>query len=114
MTEKRKIRNMIRVKENNKSDRPILSVSRSNKNISAQVLNIDGNIVVSSTSSSKDMKVKLKGKSGIEIADFVGIDIAKKAMEKGIKEIVFNKSEYRYSGRVKTLADAARKTGLIF
>ena len=56
----------------------------------------------------------LSKKSGIEIAEIVGEDLGKKAIEKNIKEVVFNKGPYMYTGRVKALADAARKSGLIF
>ena len=112
--EKRKVRTTLQVKKNNKSKRDILVVFRSNKNISAQIIGLDGNVLVSATSSSKTMKDSLKGKSGIEIGACVGAEIAKKAVEKGIKEVVFNKGPYMYTGRVKALADAARENGLIF
>lgn len=112
--EKRKIRTTLQVRKNNKSQKSILVVFRSNKNISAQIIDLNGNVLASATSSSKIMKDSLKGKSGIEIASAVGEEIAKKAIENNVKEVVFNKGPYIYTGRVKALADAARKSGLIF
>lgn len=112
--EKRRIRTALQVKRNNKSRRSILNVFRSNKNIYAQIIDLDGNVLVSATSSSKEMKDALAKKSGVEIAEFVGEDLGKKAIEKNIKEVVFNKGPYMYIGRVKALADGARKAGLNF
>ena len=60
------------------------------------------------------MEKVLAGKTGVEIAGVVGTEIAKKALEKDIKEVVFNKGPYLYIGRIKALADAAREAGLIF
>lgn len=113
-TEKRKIRTTLQVKKNNKSKKNILVVFRSNKNISAQIIDLNGSVLASATSSSKIMKDSLKGKGGIEIAASVGEEIAKRAIENNVKEVVFNKGPYMYTGRVKALADAARKNGLIF
>jgi large subunit ribosomal protein L18 len=112
--EKRKIRTTLQVKANNKHKKPILSVLRSNKNISVQLLAINGNVIVTSTSASKEMKEKLAKKKGVEIAEAIGEDIAKKALAKGVSEIVFNKGPYKYIGRIKALADGARKAGLVF
>ncbi|MDR2526854.1 MAG: 50S ribosomal protein L18 [Rickettsiales bacterium] len=112
--EKRRDRNTLRIQKCNKSGRPILSVFRSNKNISVQIIDIDGKVITTSTSASKDNKLKLAKKSGIDIACFIGEDIAKKALDKNVKEIVFNKGPYSYTGRVKAVADGARKGGLVF
>lgn len=113
-SEKRKIRTTLQVKKNNKGRRDILNVFKSNKNIYAQILDLNGNVLVSATSNSKEMKEALAKKSGIEIAEAVGEAIGKKALEKNIKEVVFNKGPYMYIGRVKALAEGARKVGLIF
>jgi large subunit ribosomal protein L18 len=112
--EKRKIRNSLRVEKHNKNNRPVLNIFKSNRNIFVQILGENGVVLVTSTSSSKESKTKLNGKKGIEVASAIGEEIAKKAIEKNIKEIVFNKGPYRYAGRIQALADAARKIGLIF
>ncbi|MDD2839937.1 MAG: 50S ribosomal protein L18 [Rickettsiales bacterium] len=113
-SEKRKVRNTLQVKESNKSRRNILSVFRSNKNIFAQIIDLNGNVLVSATSSGKEMEKLLTKKSGVEIAAVVGEVLAKRAIENNIKEVVFNKGPYMYIGRVKALADGARKAGLVF
>ena len=112
--EKRKIRTTLQVKRNNKGKRNILNIFKSNKNIYAQIIDLQGNVLVSATSNSKEMKESLAKKSGIEIAEIVGEDLGKKAIAKNIKEVVFNKGPYMYIGRVKALADAARNKGLEF
>ena len=112
--EKRRARNTLQIKKNNKGGRNILNVFKSNKNIYAQVIDLNGNVLVSATSNSKEMKEILKDKSGVEIAEVVGENIAKKAIEKNIKDVVFNKGPYMYIGRVKALAEGARKAGLNF
>ena len=112
--EKRKKRVTLQIKKNNKNGRNILNVFRSNKNITAQIIDLSGNVLVVSSSSYKDLKDKVSKKSGIEIATIVGKDVAMKAIEKGIREIVFNKGPYMYIGRVKALADSVRENGLKF
>jgi len=112
--EKRRNRTRTKVAARNKSQKVRLAVHRSNKNIAAQIINLDGSIVKSFSSLNiKDEKLK-KDKSGIEIAAIVGENIAKLAVKAKVTEVVFDKSGYLYSGRVKSLADAARKNGLKF
>ena len=90
---------------------PRLNVFRSNANIHAQIIDdVAGNTLVSA--SSVDMKLENGG--NIEAARLVGAEIAKRAAEKNIKEVVFDRGGYVYSGRVKALADAAREAGLEF
>ncbi len=89
--------------------RPRLSIFRSNTGIYAQVID-DSKGVTLVASSTKDLKI---GKN-IAAAKQVGTDVAKKAMEKGIKAVVFDRSGYTYHGRIKALADAAREAGLQF
>ena len=113
-SEKRKIRNSIQVKKNNKSKRNILNVFRSNKNIYAQIIDLNGKVLAFASSGSKDLEKLLDKKTGTEIAEIVGELIGKKALEKGITEVAFNKGPYLYIGRVKALADGARKAGLNF
>lgn len=113
-SEKRRVRNSLQIKKNNKNKRMILNVFRSNKNIYAQIIDLNGNVLVAAGSNGKEMEKLTAKKSGIEIAGIIGEAIAKKALEKNIKEVVFNKGPYLYIGRVKALAEAARKAGLIF
>ena len=90
-------------------ERPRLSVYRSNTGIYAQIID-DSKGVTLVASSSKVLKV---GKT-VAAAKQVGDDVAKKALAKGIKSVVFDRSGYLYHGRIKALADAAREAGLIF
>jgi len=93
------------------SGRPRLTVFRSNKAIYAQIIDdSQGKTLVSA--SSKDKAVKGKGK--IETASLVGELVAQKALKAKIKKVVFDKGGYKYHGRVKALADGARKAGLEF
>jgi len=113
-SEKRKVRNTLQIKKNNKNRKNILNVFRSNKNIYAQIIDLNGNVLVSATSNGKEMEKLLAKKNGVEIATIIGENLAKKALENNIKEVVFNKGPYAYIGRVKALADGARKAGLVF
>jgi large subunit ribosomal protein L18 len=93
------------------AERPRLAVFRSNKHISAQVIDdVKGVTLVSSSS----MTLKLENGSNIEAAVTVGADIAKKALAQNITAVVFDRSGYIYHGRVKALAEAAREAGLKF
>ena len=93
-----------------------LSVFRSNSNIYAQIIDDKKqSTLLASSSLDKNLKKKAGDKTGnIQAAIAVGNDIAKKAKEKGIKEVYFDRSGYLYHGRVKALAEAARKEGLQF
>ena len=92
--------------------RPRLSVFRSDKNIYAQVIDDSKGVTVAHASSLEGGK----GKSGSnkDAAAKVGALIAQRAMEKGVKDVVFDRGGYIYHGRVKALADAAREAGLNF
>lgn len=111
---KRKSRTTHKLKKRNKSNRPILTVFRSNKNFYAQIIDLTGKVLVTFSSKSKELAGKLKGKTGIEVATLVGEGLAKAAAKAKIKEVVFNKGPYLYSGRVKAFCEAARKNGLLF
>ena len=93
-----------------------LSVFRSNSNIYAQIIDDEKQTTLLAYSSlDKEFKKKSGGKSGnISTAIEVGSSIAKKAKEKGIKDVYFDRGGYLYHGRVKALAEAARKEGLNF
>ena len=93
-------------------ERPRLSVYRSEKNIYAQIIDdVNAVTLVSASSLDKDFSAKGGNKEG---AKLVGEMIAKKALDKGVNEVVFDRGGYIYHGRVQQLADAARESGLKF
>lgn len=93
-------------------ERPRLSVYRSEKNIYAQIIDdVNAVTLVSASSLDKDFSAKGGNKEG---AKLVGEMIAKKALDKGVNEVVFDRGGYIYHGRVQQLAEAARETGLKF
>ena len=95
------------------NDRYRLSVSRSSKNISAQIIDDVKNItLVSASSIDKEIKEQRKNKS--ELSTIVAEMIAKKANEKNIKKIYFDRGIYKYHGRVKIFAETLRKNGMEF
>jgi large subunit ribosomal protein L18 len=97
------------------SERPRLCVFRSLKNIHAQVINDStGHTLVAASSLDADIKSKVAGKKKTEVAGEVGSLIARRALDKGIKKLAFDRGGFKYHGRVKALAEAARKSGLDF
>ncbi len=95
--------------------RPRLSVYRSGRHIYAQVIDdLAGNTVASASSLEKDMRGSLKTGADINAAAEVGKLVASRAKEAGVEDVVFDRGSYRYHGRVKALADAAREGGLNF
>lgn len=103
----------IRNKVSGTAERPRLSVYRSLNNIFAQIIDdVKGVTLVSASTVEKDGKIE--NGSNVEAAKIIGERIAKKAIEKGIKAVVFDRSGYVYTGRIKALADAAREAGLEF
>ena len=92
-------------------ERPRLTVFRSLKHISAQVIDDDKGVVLAAVA---DVHVDTKGKKPVEIASFVGAEVAKKAKAAGVTKVVFDRGAYLYHGRVKALAEAARENGLEF
>ena len=104
----------IRNKVNGTAERPRLSVYRSLNNIFAQIIDdVNGVTLVSASTIDKALKGSELG-ANIEAAKIIGERIAKKALEKGIETVVFDRSGYIYTGRIKALADAAREAGLKF
>jgi large subunit ribosomal protein L18 len=92
-----------------------LSVFRSSKHIYAQVIDdVKGQTVASASSIEKDMRGSLKTGANVDAAKAVGKLVAQRALEKGIKDVVFDRGGYLYHGRIKALADAAREGGLNF
>ena len=95
--------------------RPRLSVFRSNNHMYAQIIDDDaGNTLVAASTLEKDVKAELKKTNDVEAAAYLGTVIAKKALDKGIKEVVFDRGGFIYQGKIKALADAAREAGLTF
>jgi large subunit ribosomal protein L18 len=95
--------------------RPRLSVFRSGKNMYAQVIDdTAGKTVAAASTLDKDLKASLKTGADKAAAAAVGKLVAERALAAGIKQVVFDRGSYLYHGRVKTLADAARESGLDF
>ena len=109
-----RIRMRIRKKISGTAEKPRIAVFRSNKQIYAQVVDDNNGVTLLSVSSKEK---ELAGQTGIkktEQAKLVGKSLAAKCKEKGIENVVFDRSGYKYHGRVKSLADAAREGGLKF
>jgi large subunit ribosomal protein L18 len=98
------------------SERPRFTVYRSLKNVYAQIVDdTTGNTIVSASTLAKEIRDELKAvQSSTEVCKRVGALAAKKALEKNIKEVVFDRNGYLYHGRVKAVADGAREAGLKF
>ena len=112
----RQIRHMrVRNKISGTAERPRLSVYRSLNNIYAQVIDdVAQNTIVSASTLDEELKGKLNGTGNKEAAKLVGELVAKRAIEKGIKAVVFDRGGYIYHGVVKAIAEAAREAGLEF
>ena len=96
-------------------ERPRLAVFRSNNHMYAQIIDdVAGNTIVSASTLQGDVKEGLDKTNNVEAATKLGAVIAKKALDNGIKEVVFDRGGYIYQGKVKALADAAREAGLNF
>ena len=109
---KKRIRN--KLKKFNKNNKLRLTVNRSSKNISAQIIDdINNKTLVAASSVEKDIKKINKTKKS-ELSLFVGETLAKRANKKNIIKVYFDRGNYKYHGRVKLLADALRKHGLEF
>jgi len=107
-----------RLKIRGTSERPRLSVFRSNKHIYVQIIDDSKGITLATSSTREKTLAKNFKKSGsggnIDAAKRVGTDIAKKAKDAGVDRVVFDRGSYLFHGRVKALADAAREGGLLF
>ena len=110
----RKLRVRNKLKKSNKNNRLRLTVNRSSKNISAQIIDdINNKTIVTASSVEKDIKKINKTKKS-DLSFFVGETLAKRANKKNIIKVYFDRGNYKYHGRVKLLADALRKHGLEF
>ncbi len=107
----RKLRNRL----SGTAECPRLAVFRSNNHMYAQIIDDTvGNTLVSASTLQKDVKANLEKTNNVEAAAYLGKVIAEKALEKGIKDVVFDRGGFIYQGKVKALADAAREAGLNF
>ena len=112
MSKRRASRTRLRLKAVS-SGRVRLSVFRSSKNIYAQIIDDAQGVTVAAASSLEGVKDGAKG-SDKAAAERVGKLVAERALEKGVKDVVFDRGSYLYHGRIKALADAAREAGLNF
>jgi len=104
----------VRKRISGSAERPRLAVFRSNRHLYAQLINdLDGRTIVSASTMDPVLKSGAKGATA-ETAVKVGKLVAERALEKGVKTVVFDRGGFRFHGRVKALADAAREQGLSF
>ncbi len=110
---RQRIRFGIRQKISGTSQKPRLSVYRSNSDIYVQLID-DTNGATIASSSTKDKDIKAQSGNKSEKSKLVGAAIARKAVDLGVKEVIFDRGGYLYHGRVKSVADGAREAGLQF
>ena len=119
----KKSRSEVRIKKHNRmrnrfagtAERPRLSVFRSNNHMYAQVIDdTAGNTLVSVSTLEKDVKAELEKTNNVDAAAYLGTVIAKRALDKGIKTVVFDRGGFIYQGKIAALAEAAREAGLEF
>ena len=97
------------------ADRPRLAVFRSNNHMYAQIIDDSvGNTIVAASTVEKSIKEALEQTDNVDAAAYVGKVVAERALEKGIKTVVFDRGGFIYQGKVQALADAAREAGLVF
>ena len=107
----RKIRNRF----SGTAESPRLAVFRSNNHMYAQIIDDTvGNTLVSASTLQKEVKAELEKTNNVDAAAYLGTVIAKRALEKGITTVVFDRGGFIYQGKIKALADAAREAGLEF
>lgn len=105
----------VRKKVSGTMARPRMNVHKSLNHIYVQIINdFEGKTLAAASSNDRELKGKIKTGGNIEAAKTVGVLAAKRALEKGIKKIVFDRGGYPYHGRIKALADAVREGGLEF
>jgi large subunit ribosomal protein L18 len=105
----------VRKKVSGTSERPRLTVFRSNRHIYAQIIDdVAGVTLVHASTRSKGMSDKLANCGNKKAAEIIGESVAKQALQVGIKCVCFDRNRFRYHGRIKALADSAKKSGLVF
>ena len=108
-------RRHVRKKVSGRPERPRLSVFRSNRHVYAQIIDdASGVTLVAASTVAKGVRDQVTNAGNQKAAEAVGEALAKKALDVGIKCVCFDRNRYKYHGRVKSLADAARKAGLAF
>ena len=119
----KKSRQSVRIKKHKRirnrfsgtGERPRLAVFRSNNHMYAQIIDDTvGNTLTSASTLEKELQSELEKTNNVDAAAYIGKVIAKRALEKGITTVVFDRGGYLYHGKVKALADAAREAGLQF
>ena len=105
--------NRTRFKLKKVTNRKRLSVFKSNNHLYAQVINDDLGVTLASASS-MEKKIKTENQSKKELAEKIGLEIAKRSIDNGITDVAFDKGKYKYHGIIKILAEAARAAGLNF
>ena len=119
----KKSRSEVRVKKHDRlrnrfagtAERPRLAVFRSNNHMYAQIIDDTvGNTLVAASTAEKSAKAELEHTNTVDAAAYVGTLIAKRALEKGIDTVVFDRGGFIYQGKIQALADAAREAGLKF
>ena len=119
----KKSRSVVRVNKHRKlrnrlsgtAECPRLAVFRSNNHMYAQIIDDTvGNTLVAASTVEKDVKAELEHTNDVAAAAYLGTVIAKRALDKGIKTVVFDRGGFVYQGKIKALADAAREAGLNF
>ena len=106
-------KNRTRYKLKKVTDRKRLTVFKSNNHLYAQIINDEKGITIASASS-VEKNIRSENVSKKELAEKIGTEIAKRSIDKGVKEVAFDKGKYKYHGIIKILADAARAAGLNF
>ncbi len=105
----------VREKVSGTAEKPRLCVYKSLLHTYVQIIDdVQGNTLAACSTVEKDIREKVKGKSKVEAAKIVGEEAAKRAISKGIENVVFDRGGYIYTGRVKSVADGAREAGLKF
>ena len=105
----------IRSRLSGTADRPRLAVFRSNDHMYAQIIDDTvGNTLVAASTTEKAIKAELEKTNNVDAAAYLGTVIGKRAVEKGIKEVVFDRGGFIYQGKIAALAEAAREAGLEF
>ena len=112
--ERKRYRVRNKLKKSSNPERYRLSVSRSSKNISVQIIDDKKNITILSSSSNDKVVKSLNKKNKTELSQIVAENLAKKAVEKKITKIYFDRGVYKYHGRIKILAETLRKNGMEF
>ena len=120
---KKESRQKVRVKKHNRmrnrfsgtAERPRLAVFRSNNHMYAQIIDDTvGNTLVAASTVEKSARAELEHTNTVDAAAYIGTLIAKRALEKGIETVVFDRGGFIYQGKIQALADAAREAGLKF